>query len=152
MAGPHKLNIVYHCILYKQFAATNFFSETKIFIFELLMTKKRNNLPTIKETDKNSLRGFVQIWIRNPIRKNHYPPGSRIRKAEIATRLNVRRVSAREVFSRLQADDLLGFIPWRGPQVAKRNQVAKFFCHAKSFGGHCCEVCCRTGTSQTIIR
>lgn len=93
--------------------------------------------PIIKKKNNTSLREFVQFWLRDAIRKRHYPPGSRIRESDVATRLNVSRTPVREAFGRLQADGLLIITPWRGAQVAEldRNQVIELYAMRRALEG-----------------
>lgn len=89
-----------------------------------------------KEAD-TSLGESVQIWLRDAIREGRYPPGSRIREAEVAEQLDVSRTPVREAFGRLQADGLLILTPWRGAQVAEldRNQVVELYAMRQALEG-----------------
>ncbi len=101
------------------------------------MAKRTDKSPALTKNADTSLREFVQVWLRDAIRKGHYPPGSRIREAEVAVRLNVSRTPVREAFGRLQADDLLILTPWRGAQVAEldRNQVVELYAMRRALEG-----------------
>jgi len=66
---------------------------------------------------------FVHDWLLAAIRGGDYQPGSRIREAAVALRLDVSRTPVREAFRRLQSDGLLVLTPWRGAQVAELNHA-----------------------------
>ena len=105
--------------------------------FRTRMAKTTAKSPAITKNADTSLGEFVQVWLRDAIREGHYPPGSRIREAEVAQRLNVSRTPVREAFGRLQADDLLILTPWRGAQVAEldRNQVVELYAMRRALEG-----------------
>ena len=101
------------------------------------MNEIKTEFPNLKKKSNTSLREFVQYWLKDAIRKKHYPPGSRIRESDIATRLNVSRTPVREAFGRLQADGLLIINPWRGAQVAEldRKQVVELYAMRRALEG-----------------
>ncbi|MBT3306246.1 MAG: GntR family transcriptional regulator [Alphaproteobacteria bacterium] len=101
------------------------------------MPKKTSKTPVIKKGADSSLGEYVQVWLRDAIREGQYPPGSRIREAEVAERLDVSRTPVREAFGRLQADGLLILTPWRGAQVAEldRNQIVELYAMRRALEG-----------------
>ena len=101
------------------------------------MAKSTVKSPAITKNADSSLGEFVQVWLRDAIREGYYSPGSRIREAEVAARLDVSRTPVREAFGRLQADDLLILTPWRGAKVAEldRNQVVELYAMRRALEG-----------------
>ena len=101
------------------------------------MNEINPEFPIIKRNNNTSLGEFVQFWLRDAIRKGYYPPGSRIREADVAAQLNVSRTPVREAFGRLQADGLLIITPWRGAQVAELNfnQVVELYAMRRALEG-----------------
>jgi len=84
-----------------------------------------------------SLGEFVLERLKDAIRRGRYPPGRRIREAEVAGWLGVSRTPVREAFRRLQSDGLLKLTPWRGAEVAEldRAQVAELYATRRTLEG-----------------
>lgn len=67
--------------------------------------------------------------VKDLIRDRSFPPGHRLKEAELADRLGVSRTPVREALSRLMADGLLVLHPMRGFAVAEldRQQVLELY-------------------------
>jgi DNA-binding GntR family transcriptional regulator len=72
---------------------------------------------------------LVYRSIKGLIRDGGFPPGQRLKEAELADRLGVSRTPVREALSRLMADGLLTLHPMRGFAVAEldRQQVLELY-------------------------
>jgi DNA-binding GntR family transcriptional regulator len=75
-----------------------------------------SNLDPIRKPD--SLRSYVESYLREAIAIGHFPPGKRLVERELCDLLEVSRPSVREALRKLEAEKLIKNVPHRGPVVA----------------------------------
>lgn len=75
-----------------------------------------NDLTTIRKPD--SLRSFVESYLREAITNGRFKPGERLVERELCELLEVSRPSVREALRKLEAEKLITIVPHRGPMVA----------------------------------
>ncbi len=95
---------------------------------------------------------YVHARLYEAIRDGRFPPGSRIREAEVATWLGVSRTPVREALRRLQSDGLLVFEPWRGVIVAELShaQVIELYAMRRVLEGAAARLAAQHAASSEV--
>ncbi|OWW20380.1 GntR family transcriptional regulator [Noviherbaspirillum denitrificans] len=75
-----------------------------------------DDVSTIRKPD--SLRSYVESYLREAITSGRFKPGERIVEREICEMLEVSRPPVREALRKLEAEKLITTLPRRGPVVA----------------------------------
>lgn len=71
---------------------------------------------TLRKPD--SLRSYVENYLREAIMDGRFLPGQRLVERELCELLEVSRPSVREALRKLEAEKLITIVPHRGPMVA----------------------------------
>jgi DNA-binding GntR family transcriptional regulator len=66
----------------------------------------------------DSLRSYVENYLRDAITSGQFKPGERLRERELCELLDVSRPSVREALRKLEAEKLITTTPHKGPAVA----------------------------------
>lgn len=75
-----------------------------------------DDISTIRKPD--SLRSYVENYLREAITSGRFKPGERLVEREICEMLEVSRPPVREALRKLEAEKLITTLPRRGPVVA----------------------------------
>ena len=91
----------------------------------------------ISGKSSSSHTDIVTQHVRDEIASGNYPPGERLREANISELLGISRTPIREAIRVLETEGLIVIEPWKGIKVAElnRNQMMDFFLFRETLEG-----------------